>query len=68
MIMKKSQDSQENDSDKAMKLKLAREIASNIPETRTDIVKEVKKEIEEGRFRINSEAVADIILQDLIKT
>jgi flagellar biosynthesis anti-sigma factor FlgM len=66
--MKKSQDSQVNDSDKAMKLKLACEIASNMPETRADIVKEVRKEIEEGRFRINSEAVADKILQDLIKT
>ena len=66
--MKKPHDSHENVSDKAIKLKLARDIALNTPETSMDIVKAVQAEIEEGRFRINSEAVADKILQDLIKS
>ena len=64
--MKKSHNSQVNFSDKAMKLKLAREIAQNTPETRADIVKEVQAEIAEGRFRIDSEALAEKILQDIL--
>ena len=64
--MKKSPNSQVNFSDKAMKLKLAREITQNTPETRADIVKEVQAEIAEGRFRIDSEAVAEKILQDIL--
>jgi flagellar biosynthesis anti-sigma factor FlgM len=66
--MKKSHDSKVNVSEKAMKLKLAREIALNTPDTRKNIVKEVQAEIEEGRFSIDSEAVADKILQDLIRS
>lgn len=64
--MKKSPNSQVNFSDKAMKLKLAREITQNTPETRADIVKEVQAEIAEGRFRIDSEALAEKILQDIL--
>jgi len=67
--MKKTHASQVNISDKALKLKLAREISLNTPESSTDIVKEVRTEIEEGRFRIDVEAMADKILQDtLIKS
>ncbi|MGV7221668.1 MAG: flagellar biosynthesis anti-sigma factor FlgM [Nitrospinales bacterium] len=66
--MKKPHDSQVNVSEKALELKLAREIALNTPDVCKDVVKEVQSEIEEGRFRINSEAVADKILQDLIKS
>jgi flagellar biosynthesis anti-sigma factor FlgM len=66
--MKNSQNQQKNLSDKAMKLKLAKEIALNTPDNSVDIVKEVRAEIEEGRFRIESEAVAEKILQDLIKS
>jgi flagellar biosynthesis anti-sigma factor FlgM len=66
--MKKPHDSQVNVSDKATKLKLAREFALNTPDARKDIVKEVQAEIKEGRFKIDNEAVADKILQDLIKS
>ena len=66
--MKKPHESQVNISDKAIKLELAREIVLNTPDACEDVVKEVRSEIEEGRFSIDSAALADKILQDLIKS
>ena len=64
--MIKKHNSQVDLSNKVAKLKLAQEIAENTPENRSDVVKEVKAEIAKGRFRIDSEAVAEKILQNIL--
>ena len=50
----------------AKSLQRARAIALNSPDIRVDKVNDIRKEIAEGRFQVDNEAVAGKILQDIL--
>ncbi len=65
-FMKNTGDAQTNLSGRAKSIQRAREVALNTPDIRKEKVNDVRAEIAEGRFQIDSEAVAGKILQDIL--
>ena len=54
-------------SSKAKSIHQAQEVLKTTPEIRTEKVNRIKKEIAEGRFNIDSEVLAEKILEDIIR-
>lgn len=53
-------------SSKAKDIQQAQEVVKSSPNVRTEKVNRIKKEIAEGRFNIDSDALAEKILKDII--
>jgi negative regulator of flagellin synthesis FlgM len=53
-------------STKAKGIQQAQEVVKNSPDVRTEKVNRIKKEIAEGRFNVDSDALAEKILKDII--
>ena len=51
---------------KAKEIQQALEIVKNTPDIRTDKVNRIRTEIAAGRFKVDNEAVAEKILQEII--
>lgn len=52
--------------DKANEIQLAQEVVRSAPEVRADKVAQLKKAVQENRFHVSSDALAEKILRDLI--
>ncbi len=53
-------------SSKAKGIQQAQEVVKNSPDVRTEKVNRIKKEIAEGSFSVDSDALAEKILKDII--
>ncbi len=55
-------------SQKSRELALAKNVATETPDIREDKVADLKKKISEGSYRVDSEAIADRLVDDHLKT